>query len=292
MNAPQKKRSQRSTPSAAPAAPGRAPSRAPWHWALAGALLGGGLALLPFAPARWAAAAVDHFSQGRVLLNAPQGTLWRGSAQLAVTGGTGSQDQSALPGRWYWQLRPSWAGAAPALRGTLQSDCCVATPWGVSLQRAAETTGPTATTSWQVSLADHQARLPSDWLAGLGTPLNTVQPQARLVLSTQALVLQQRSGGWQMQGQVTLQAHEVASRLSTVRPMGSYQAVLAGGEVPQLTLTTLQGPLLLNGQGQFLSGRLRFAGEASAEPERADALANLLNILGRRQGARSIITLG
>jgi general secretion pathway protein N len=259
-------------------------AHAPWAWAWVGALLGGLLAAVPFAPARWLAAAVDQVTQGRLLLSAPQGTLWRGSAQLAVTGGAGSHDQSALPGRWHWQLQPQWHVGAPGVRGTLQSDCCVATPWAWSLNRTAG--------AWQLSLADHQARLPSDWLAGLGTPLNTVQPEARLALQTQAMVVRQRPGGWQLQGQVTLQAHDVASRLSTVRPMGSYQAVLHGGEVPRLSLTTLQGPLLLSGEGQFLSGRLRFAGEASAEPDRADALANLLNILGRRQGARSLITLG
>jgi general secretion pathway protein N len=38
--------------------------------------------------------------------------------------------------------------------------------------------------------------------------------------------------------------------------------------------------------------RLRFAGEASAAPEREGALSNLLNIIGRRNGARSLISLG
>ncbi|RYY92801.1 MAG: type II secretion system protein N, partial [Comamonadaceae bacterium] len=37
---------------------------------------------------------------------------------------------------------------------------------------------------------------------------------------------------------------------------------------------------------------LRFDGEASAAPGREDALSNLLNIIGRRDGARSLITLG
>ena len=37
---------------------------------------------------------------------------------------------------------------------------------------------------------------------------------------------------------------------------------------------------------------MRFDGEASAAPGREDALSNLLNIIGRRQGARSLITLG
>jgi general secretion pathway protein N len=38
--------------------------------------------------------------------------------------------------------------------------------------------------------------------------------------------------------------------------------------------------------------RLHFQGEASASPERETALSNLLNILGRRQGPRSIISFG
>jgi general secretion pathway protein N len=37
---------------------------------------------------------------------------------------------------------------------------------------------------------------------------------------------------------------------------------------------------------------LRFSGVASAQPERVEALSNLLNIVGRRDGARSIITVG
>jgi general secretion pathway protein N len=48
----------------------------------------------------------------------------------------------------------------------------------------------------------------------------------------------------------------------------------------------------LSGQGQWIAQRLRFNGVASAEPARVEALSNLLNIVGRRDGARSIITVG
>jgi general secretion pathway protein N len=37
---------------------------------------------------------------------------------------------------------------------------------------------------------------------------------------------------------------------------------------------------------------LQFSGVASAAPDREAALSNLLNIIGRRNGARSIITIG
>ena len=46
------------------------------------------------------------------------------------------------------------------------------------------------------------------------------------------------------------------------------------------------------GMPMWVGGRLRFSGEASASPEREAALANLLNIIGRRQGSRSVIQIG
>ena len=60
----------------------------------------------------------------------------------------------------------------------------------------------------------------------------------------------------------------------------------------EFLLQTLQGDLQLSGSGQWVGQRLRFSGEASAAPEREGALSNLLNIIGRRNGARSLITLG
>ena len=83
-----------------------------------------------------------------------------------------------------------------------------------------------------------------------------------------------------------------AQALQTLQPMGSYRLLLQGAEpgatasAPSLTLTTLQGQLLLSGQGQWVGPRLRFRGEAQAAPGAEQALANLLNIIGRRDGAR------
>ena len=52
---------------------------------------------------------------------------------------------------------------------------------------------------------------------------------------------------------------------------------------PCLTVITRRG---------ILRGHLRFRGEAQAAPGSETALNNLLNIIGRRQGARSVITIG
>ena len=58
-----------------------------------------------------------------------------------------------------------------------------------------------------------------------------------------------------------------------------------------LQLLTLEGALQLQGSGR-LEGRLQFQGEARANPGQEAALNNLLNIIGRRQGERSVITIG
>jgi general secretion pathway protein N len=84
----------------------------------------------------------------------------------------------------------------------------------------------------------------------------------------------------------------MSSRLSTLKPMGSYRLSIQGGSAIGLTLETLDGSLQLSGSGQWVGGRLRFEGVASATPERQEALANLLNILGQRDGQRSIIKVG
>ena len=59
-----------------------------------------------------------------------------------------------------------------------------------------------------------------------------------------------------------------------------------------LLLDTLNGALRLTGSGLWTGARLRFRGEASAAPGHEAALSNLLNIIGRRQGALSIISIG
>lgn len=254
--------------------------RSPRRWAVGGALLGALLTVLIQAPAAWLAAGVQSATANQVQLQEPRGTLWRGSARLVLTGGKDSQDQSSLPTRLNWTLRPGLSGASISL----QSDCCTDTPLLAQLQP-----GWNAMT---VRVKDSVLQLPADLLAGLGTPWNTVALQGQLRLSTVGLTLQYRAGRANSQGLTRLEALAVSSRLSSLKPLGSYRLDIQGGDNAQLNLTTLGGDLQLSGQGQWVGSRLHFRGEASASPEREAALSNLLNILGRRQGARSIITFG
>jgi len=255
-------------------------TRAPWGWAAAGLLAGSVGAVVAFAPAQWLAAGLTEASGGRVLLAEPRGTVWAGSARLVLTGGAASQDRAALPGRVQWQLRPAWGG----VQAHISADCC--TPTALQLQAQPRWNGA------RITVADGQSQWPAEVLAGLGTPWNTLQPQGQLALHTQGLQAEWSAGRLVLTGQARLDALAMSSRLSTLRPMGSYRLTLQGGTAPTLALQTLQGDLQLSGSGQWVGQRLRFTGEASAAPEREGALANLLNIIGRRNGARSLISLG
>ena len=252
----------------------------PWRWAWAGAALGLGLALLLYAPARWLAAGLAQASQGQLQLADARGTVWDGSAQLVLAGGAGSRDSTALPERLRWRIRPAGLG----LSASLLAECCMTQP--LQLQASPHWGGA------QIRLADSQSHWPAPLLAGLGAPWNTLQPEGQLNLATQALALDWNAGRLVLAGQARLEAIDMASRLSTLKPMGSYRLTLTGGNPTTLQLETLGGSLQLTGQGQWVGARLRFDGTATAAPDRVDALSNLLNILGRRDGARAIIKVG
>ena len=255
-------------------------SSAPWGSALFGALCGLVAAVLWFAPASWLAVAMLKISDGRLVLAGSQGTLWNGSAQLVLSGGAGSKDAAALPGRLSWQLRPGWTG----LHARFDAPCC--TPQGLALEALPRWGGVS------LRLSDAQSNWPASLLSGLGTPWNTLQPEGELHLSSQGMAVEVVQGRVSVAGRAQIEARRMSSRLSTLRPMGSYRVSITGGPVTTLGLETLEGALQLSGNGQWAGARLRFEGLASAEPGSETALSNLLNIIGRRDGARSIITVG
>ena len=146
-----------------------------------------------------------------------------------------------------------------------------------------------------LAVAAFDSRWPAELLSGLGTPWNTLRLEGALALRSDGLSLQWASGRLLLRGGVGIDALDLASRLSSLRPLGSYRATLQGaddGSTAQLDLQTLRGELLLQGSGQWVGGRLRFAGDAQAAPGSEPALNNLLNIMGRRQGPRSVFNIG
>ena len=260
-------------------------------WGRRMAWLGAGIGLLValvlFAPARWLADAVTRASAGQVQLVNARGTVWQGRADLLFTGGDGSRTQTALPQGVAWRLRPTLATGRPAAGLMLSAPCCTSAPLSA-----------TVVPRWggvQVELAAFASRWPAELLSGLGTPWNTLRMEGQLALQSDGMSIGLDRGRVNLQGVLLVDALDIGSRLSTLRPLGSYRLELraqATNNTASLNLSTLRGDLLLQGSGQWVGGRLRFRGEAEAAAGREVALTNLLNIMGKRQGTRSVFTVG
>jgi len=268
----------------------RGRSNAAMRWSVAGTVLGVLLSLIVFAPASWLAHGLASASRGHLLITDTRGSIWNGSGVLVLTGGADSRDASQLPGRLRWSM--GLKGFGLQLRAS--QDCCINGELQMQIQPG-----------WgrfEISLSSHAdwlARYPAAWLAGLGTPWNTLQLGGSLRLATRDFRLEWVQGRWRQFGQLDLDLINLSSRISTLAPLGSYRFSLSPESndpsksgVSKMTLSTLDGALLLSGQGSIAAGKARFLGEASAAPGREAALSNLLNIIGRRQGARSVISIG
>jgi len=263
------------------------------RWLAAGTLAGTLGAVVAFAPAAWLARWVDDGTGGRLLLADARGTMWSGSATPVLTGGEGSRDASALPERLRWQIGPSGlallvrAEQACCLNGTLRLR--IVPGFGGLTIELLPREGGGAIGQW-----------PASWLSGLGTPWNTLQPGGTLRLASPGLTLQATGSHWRFSGRAEIDLETFSSRLSSLGVLGSYHLVLTGdatrGAPATVTLTTTRGPLMLAGSGELLgSGAalgLRFRGTAAAAPGQEGVLNNLLNIIGRRQGAQTLISIG
>jgi len=121
-----------------------------------------------------------------------------------------------------------------------------------------------------------------------------VAPSGTMRLSWTALELALADRQIAINGRTTLEMTDMASRLSSVRPLGSYTLALDWhGQSAAMTLNSVKGPLLLSGSGNLNNGRLRFSGQAEAAKGFEEQLANLLNLLGQRKpnSDRNIIAL-
>jgi general secretion pathway protein N len=251
--------------------------------ALLGALLGIAIAVVAWAPAAWLAGAVATATNERLLLADAQGSVWSGSAVPVLTGGPGSRDASALPGRLQWKL--GFDGFALGVRA--RHACCINGELRARVEPGfgrLKITLPAST--------GNLGQWPAAWLAGLGTPFNTLQLGGWIGLASGGFVAEQAAGRWHLAGSAALTVDNLSSRLSTLETLGSYRIGVTGGDVSQITLATTGGALRMQGSGTWGAAGLRFRGDARAAPGSESALDNLLNLLGRRQGPLAVISIG
>jgi general secretion pathway protein N len=248
-------------------------------WLLAG-LASIAVTALAFLPATWMASMLEQQTAGRLTLGDAQGTLWRGSAFIGGAPSGSDPVTPLLPGRFSWRLSPM------VLLGRVDAD----------LENAAALSQPIRVTGswhqWQVSPAS--ILLPAERLASLGAPLNTVQPSGQMRLSWNPMQVVRQGGKLEVTGSMNLEMNDIASRLSPIKPLGAYNLAFDWrGQQAEMVLTTVKGPMLLNGSGMLMNGRLQFSGKAEAEAGQEERLANLLNLLGqrRREGGKDVIAL-
>ncbi|QXW20342.1 type II secretion system protein N (plasmid) [Comamonas aquatica] len=246
------------------------------HASIAGGVLGLAIGCVVAAPASWLAKCIEVASNGQVQLHGAQGTVWNGSALLTLTGGAGSSSALTLPSRLVWTLTPSIGSVAVELNST----CCTAYPIRGKLTPRRFELEPAATT------------FPLELMQGLGAPWNSIGVAGKLELRWEKLSVSLYQGSQTVTGRIDAVASKVSTKLSTLPDVGTYQLTYKGGDKPQLTVSTKEGQLLINGLGHWSAGKFSFEGTGQAKPESVAALANFLTLLGDRSGDKTKIRFG
>ena len=289
--------------------------------ALVGAAIGLLLGVIAALPASLLANAVASATGDQFLLAEAEGTIWSGSAITVLTGGAGSHDASVLPTRLEWTLRPRWNGVSLHLT----QDCCLAHGMDLSLRRTLDawqvnvigpdergqqtagidkvTPGMGGADAAALAAATPLGQWPMGWLEGRGFPWNTIHPGGVLTLSTHNLSFALKGGHWSTLGSAQVEIRQASSRLTTLDSLGTYRVLIQPDPSTQIRpgdgatrdliwISTLDGALLIDGRGLIGATGVRIRAEAHAAAGSEAALNNLLNLIGRRNGALSVISIG
>jgi general secretion pathway protein N len=241
----------------------------PW---LVVAVLSAAIVMLAMLPAAWITPQFAKQTSGHVNLVNPAGSLWHGSGTLMLAAGSDMSAATLLPGRieWHTAFWPLFTGR---VRMIMRHSEAMPEPITVDATPRTATVTPGAIS------------VPASLLSGLGAPFNTLDLQGNVQLSWSDW----RSFNREAFGQLTVTLTDVSSRVSLVKPLGSYRVLFqAQGESSTLDLTTIKGPLMLTGNGTVSAASTSFHGTASAAPEARDNLAGLLNLLGRPSGPNTV----
>ncbi|RDK01932.1 type II secretion system protein N [Paraburkholderia lacunae] len=241
----------------------------PW---LAVAVLSSAAVMLALLPAAWITPQFAKLTRSHVNLVDPAGSLWHGSATLMLAAGSDLSAATLLPGRIEWRTA-FWPLFTGRVRMTMRQSEVMPDPITVDAS-------PRGATVTQGTIG-----VPASLLTGLGAPFNTLDLQGDVRLSWSDW----RSFNREAFGQLTVTLNDVSSRVSLVKPLGSYRLLFqAQGVSSTIDLTTLKGPLMLTGNGTVSAVSTLFRGTASAAPEARDNLAGLLNLLGRPSGPDTV----
>lgn len=193
------------------------------------------VALVVQAPASLVDYGLAQASHGRLRLANAQGTAWNGSGSLEIRDANG---RNAIARNASWRVMPEslWRGKVVSR---------------IELDGASRAFTIAASLS-SAEIGDAEINLPAAALSFAEARLKPLQLSGDLVLGTKNLSF----GRGAMQGKITVQWRAAGSAFSPVSPMGSYELRMDGmGKTMTASLATLEGPLQLDGSGNWTAGR-------------------------------------
>jgi general secretion pathway protein N len=233
------------------------------------------------APASLVDIGVNQATQGRLRLADAQGTVWRGSgrivlADVAAEASAYTVTGLVLPGRFEWTI-----AGLPLFIGRLDAQLS-----GAGVLTPIKIEGGVS----ELKISASRLVLPTVDLSRMGSPWNTFKPQASLDVQWDNMTMRQG----QFIGKAVVELKDIASALTSVRPLGSYKVdVVGAGSSADVKLLTTQGPLSLTGNGLWNARQgLRLSIEAVADETAKVKLQTLLSLMGRREGEKTIIRIG
>ncbi|MFZ4712065.1 MAG: type II secretion system protein N, partial [Zwartia sp.] len=200
----------------------------------------------------------------------PEGTLWKGSAQLGVS--------DIQPGALEMCRTPQISSE----RFAWTTQCSIANlncKWIIQYPNTAKplelTVHPSA-----ITLGSNQIELLANMIEVAGGLMRSLHLRGKLAIRWEDLIWDSSP-----RGIVEVRFQNVASPISPVKPLGSYVLTLQINQAFTLAFSTINGPLLLTANGLIEKGRLSLQGEATAPQESIDSLIGLLSVIGKKDGA-------
>ncbi len=228
------------------------------------------LFLLVYAPAQLMSVALKKLSSDWVGLAGAQGSFWHGSANIILRN-AGNKADSLDIGHASWNIQP-----LQLLVGKLSTSITwnQGTPFWVTLDRS------------RLNIEHAKFMMTTEIISALVPSLKAAQLGGKLTVNCDNFSLTRN----ETLGQFYIDWNQASSLLSTVNPLGSYQAKIAGeGNSIGIALITLsEGPLIIHGNGRWVKTEgLHFEGTAEAQPAAKLNLQALLRVLGNETNAGS-----
>ena len=228
--------------------------------------------LVALMPASYVAAKLEASTRGGVQVHEAGGSIWSGNGRATIATPAGPLAVEDLE----WRFLPArlvagrFAFAVTGRSAGFESRGELARSFSMWEARDVSIEGEAAGAASFMPLIAH-------W-----------RPEGRLAARAPLLAWNDR----EMRGEARLEWRAAAVALSEVKPLGSYRVDLQGdGALARVTLSTIEGPLALAGQGTITPpSRMAFSGEARAQGPAAASLQPLLDLLGPRRadGSRTL----